>query len=127
MKTPLQEQSEALYALYQQGKAVEIEDTALAQEPETDESVYAASQWKLIWRKFKRNRAAIIGGTVIALFTWQRCLPIFSRLTYWRNAFTQYSYMRPQRVHFFKQRISLFCIWRQKRARSGHIAENVYD
>ena len=31
------------------------------------EELFGASQWKLIGRKFLRNRAAIIGGIVIAI------------------------------------------------------------
>ena len=30
--------------------------------------VYTASQWQLIWRKFRKHRAAIVGGIIVLLF-----------------------------------------------------------
>ena len=32
-----------------------------------DESAYLASQWQLVWRKFRRHRLALVGGTFLAL------------------------------------------------------------
>lgn len=117
MKKSLKEQSEALYALYQQGKAVELDETELAEQPDTDESVYAASQWKLIWRKFKRNRAAIIGGTVILLFYFAAIFADFLAPYTLEERLTKYSYMRPQRVHFFKEGQFRFFVYGVKSGR----------
>jgi peptide/nickel transport system permease protein len=60
-------QSEELFRLYR-----ELDNTAepveAVESAETvDESRYAASQWKLMWRKFIRNKAALAGGSVILL------------------------------------------------------------
>ncbi len=33
-----------------------------------DDSYYVASQWQLMWRKFRRHKLALIGGSVIAAF-----------------------------------------------------------
>lgn len=33
-----------------------------------ERDLYSASQWQLMWRRFKRHRLAIIGGTVLGIF-----------------------------------------------------------
>ena len=35
---------------------------------ERDERYYLASQWQLMWRKFRRHRLATVGGVTVALF-----------------------------------------------------------
>ena len=35
---------------------------------ERDERFYLASQWQLMWRKFRRHRLAIVGGVTVLLF-----------------------------------------------------------
>lgn len=97
----LKEQSKALHALYQQGKFVEAEEPEVSQQTEEDESVYAASQWQLMWRKFKQNRAAIIGGTVILLFYLTALFANFLAPYTLEDRLTKYSFMPPQRIHFF--------------------------
>jgi peptide/nickel transport system permease protein len=97
----LQEQSAALRALYQQEKIAEIEESTEPQKPEEDESVYEASQWQLMWRKFKRNRAAIAGGTVILLFYLAALFADFLVPYTLGERLTRYSFMPPQRIHFF--------------------------
>ena len=32
-----------------------------------DESYFIASQWQLMWRKFRKHRLAILGGVVLAV------------------------------------------------------------
>ena len=108
MKT-LQEQSAALRDLYQRQKAVEPDIAAEPQELAAGDAVYAASQWQLIWRKFKRNRAAIIGGVVILLFYLAAIFADFLSPYTVEERLTQYSYMPPQSVHFFNQgKLGLF-------------------
>ena len=41
---------------------------ARAQREERDERYYLASQWQLMWRKFRRHRLAIVGGVTVLLF-----------------------------------------------------------
>jgi hypothetical protein len=61
--------SEELFKLYE-----ELDDTGEDLEPEGPtgqkslEAIYALSQWQLIWRKFIRNKVAILGGIVILLY-----------------------------------------------------------
>ncbi|MBX3001324.1 MAG: ABC transporter permease [Caldilineaceae bacterium] len=70
---------------------------------DTDSNVYVASQWTLIWRKFRKHRLAMIGGTVtiliymVALFA--EFLAPFSP-----QAFSaSYTYAPPQPLHIFEQ------------------------
>src|SRR5690554_5643129 len=64
------QKSEALRDLYY--------DLAEVQDPHTleakvsalsaSEARFAASQWAVIWRRFRRNKAAIVGGIVVLLY-----------------------------------------------------------
>lgn len=68
------------------------------------ERFYIASQWQLMWRKFKKHKLAILGGILLAIFY---ILSIFceffaSQDIYQRNA--KYIYSPPQRIHFFDEK-----------------------
>jgi peptide/nickel transport system permease protein len=99
--------SEELYKLYEDLPAVGEE---LEEEPAVDprsgrslEEVYGASQWRLIWRKFRRNKMALIGGTVILLFYLGALFANFIAPYGLTERFTKYIYMPPQRVHLFNE------------------------
>ncbi|GAK51639.1 binding-protein-dependent transport systems inner membrane component [Candidatus Moduliflexus flocculans] len=126
MKT-LQEQSAALRDLYQRQKAVETDIAAESQELAAGDAVYAASQWQLIWRKFKRNRAAIIGGIVILLFYLAAIFADFLSPYTVEERLTQYSYMPPQPVHFFNQgKLGLF-VYKMKTGRDPKTLKKVFE
>lgn len=98
-------QSEELFKLYEQisdtGEAAEEE---LAVDPRTGKSledIYGASQWKLMWRKFIRNKAAIAGGIVIGLFYLTALFADFIAPYTLTTRFRRNLYMPPQRIHFF--------------------------
>jgi peptide/nickel transport system permease protein len=98
--------SEELFELYEQvpgtGEGFEEEEPAV--DPRTGKSleeVYGASQWRLMWRKFIRNRAAIAGAIVILLFYLGALFADFLVPYTLTTRFTKYIYMPPQRVHFF--------------------------
>lgn len=99
----LKEQSAALQSLYQQEKEAEVEELTLPQVWEAKESPYAASQWQLMGRKFKRNRVAIIGGSVILMFYLSALFAGFLAPYTLDVRLTQYSYMPPQVVHFINE------------------------
>jgi peptide/nickel transport system permease protein len=94
-------QTEELFRLYR-----DLEDTAEEVEPIPsaevfDEARYAASQWRLMWRKFIRNKAAIIGGTVILLFYVTALFANFVVPYTLTTRIRQRIYMQPQPIHFF--------------------------
>jgi peptide/nickel transport system permease protein len=82
-------------------------DTGEGPEPEdltgqkSLEAIYAASQWQLIWRKFKRNKVAVIGGVVILLYYLAGLFAGFVAPYALSTRFIEYIHMPPQRVHFF--------------------------
>jgi peptide/nickel transport system permease protein len=99
--------SEELFKLYEN-----LPDTAagLEEEPGVDarsgkslEEIYGASQWRLIWRKFRRNKMALIGGTVILLFYLGALFADLLAPYTLTTRFTKQIYMPPQRVHLFNE------------------------
>lgn len=95
----LDRQHEELRALYEQRG--EAEDTTAKRLLAAEESRFASSQWRVIWHKFIRNRAAIIGGAVILLFYLGAVFADFISPYDLETRMVQYAYMPPQRVHFF--------------------------
>jgi peptide/nickel transport system permease protein len=100
------ERSREVYKLYEgiatRERLADREETAI--DPRTGkplDTIYAASQWRLIWRKFVRNKAAIGGGIVIILFYLTAIFADFVAPYTLTTRFRQYIYMPPQKVHFF--------------------------
>jgi len=90
----------------------ELLDTGgvLEEEPAVDprtgkplEEIYGASQWRLVWRKFRRNKMALIGGIIILLFYLGALFADFIAPYTLTTRFTKSIYMPPQRVHFFNE------------------------
>lgn len=69
--------------------------------PETSETaVYAASQWQLMWRKFRRTRVALTGAIVILLFYVSALFAGFLAPYTLQERFGEYIYLPPQPIHF---------------------------
>jgi len=68
-----------------------------------EEKLYVASQWQLMWRKFKKHKLAIVGGSVLAIFYVVAifCEFFSTQDIYKRN--TKYVYCLPQRIRFFDE------------------------
>jgi peptide/nickel transport system permease protein len=106
--------SEELFKLYE--KAARAGDGFEEEEPAVDprtgkslEEIYGASQWRLMWRKFIRNRPATVGGVIILLFCLGALFATFIAPYTLTTRFTKYIYMPPQRVHFFNEgKLQLF-------------------
>ena len=97
--------SQELFKLYE-GLADTGEGVEEAAEPvdsvtgKSLEAIYAASQWRLMWRKFIRNRAAIGGGIVILLLYLVALFADFIAPYTLTTRLRGYIYMPPQRIHF---------------------------
>ncbi len=65
--------------------------------------VYAASQWRLMWRKFLRNKAALGGGAVILVFYLVALFADFISPYGLTTRFRLYIYMPPQPVHWLDE------------------------
>jgi peptide/nickel transport system permease protein len=94
--------SEELFELYE-----ELGDVSEDLEPEDRtgqkslESIYALSQWQLMWRKFIRNKVAILGGIVVLLYYLGGLFAGFVAPYTLSTRFIEYIHMPPQRVHLF--------------------------
>ncbi len=99
--------SEELFKLYERlaesGKEFEETDLAEPASGKAIENIYAASQWQLMWRKFIRNKMAIVGGIVILTYYLAALLAGFLAPYTISTRFRRYIYMPPQRIHFFYQ------------------------
>ena len=60
----------------------------------------SATQWRLMWLKFKRHRLAIGGSVVLALFYGMGLFCEFLSPHGPFERFTEYLYAQPQRLHF---------------------------
>ena len=60
-----------------------------------------ASQWQLMWRKFRKHRLALLGGTILAIFYFLSIFCEFFSIQdiYKRDA--EHLNCPPQRIHFF--------------------------
>lgn len=73
------------------------------QQPEAEAKILIASQWKLMWRKFRKHRLAMLGGAVTILIYLVVLFAEF--LAPFRSvAFSsKYTYAPPQPLHLFVQ------------------------
>ncbi|TEU14023.1 MAG: hypothetical protein E3J25_05240, partial [Anaerolineales bacterium] len=99
--------SKELFKLYERlldrGEGPEEEPTLDLRTGRSLEDIYGASQWRLIWRKFIRNRAAIAGGVVTLLFYLGALFADFIAPYTLTTRFTKHIHMPPQRVHLFNE------------------------
>ena len=65
-----------------------------------DESYYLASQWQLMWRKFRKHRLAVGGGTVLALCYLVGLFCVSLAPYDVGHRFPEHIYAPPVRVHF---------------------------
>jgi peptide/nickel transport system permease protein len=68
-----------------------------------EESRYGLSQWQLMWRKFIRSRAAIVGGAVVTLFYLSALFANFLAPYGGDQRFTTNLYAPPQGLHWDSQ------------------------
>ena len=68
-----------------------------------DEERYSLSQWQLMWRKFVRNRAALVGGIVIGLFYLTALFANFLSPYTLTTRFRDRVYVPPQGIHLFDE------------------------
>ncbi|HXF64392.1 MAG TPA: ABC transporter permease [Caldilineaceae bacterium] len=63
--------------------------------------IYVASQWTLMWRKFRKHKLAMVGGVVTLLIYWVALFAEFLA-PFASDAFSaQYTYAPPQPLHLF--------------------------
>lgn len=65
-----------------------------------DDSYYIASQWQLIWRKFRRHKLAILGGTMITILYLGAMFSGFFALNPYQERNAKLAVTPPQKLHF---------------------------
>ncbi len=69
---------------------------------ESDVRVEVASQWQLMWWKFKRHKLAMFGGTLVLFFYLLAIFAEFFAPFQFTTYNDQYVYAPPQMIHFFR-------------------------
>jgi len=93
--------SEHIKKLYERQNA--LNESIAHQMMSSEKIAFATSQWRMMWRKFIRNRIAVIGGIVILLFYLTALFANFVAPYTLEQRMTAYSFLPPQRVHFFTE------------------------
>ncbi len=65
-----------------------------------DESYYIASQWQLVWRKFRKHKLARLSGVILALFYAFALLAEFMAPYEVSSRFSDNIFAPPQKIHF---------------------------
>jgi peptide/nickel transport system permease protein len=92
-------QSRKLFELYEQHTGTARDFAEAEADDESLAATYAASQWQLMWRKFVRNKVAIVGGVIILVYYLSALFAGFVAPYTLSTRFIKYIYMPPQRVH----------------------------
>jgi peptide/nickel transport system permease protein len=66
----------------------------------SEEARWGASQWRLMWRKFIRNRSAIVGGCFVLLYYLAALFADFLAPYTVERRFTGFIHLPPQPIHF---------------------------
>jgi peptide/nickel transport system permease protein len=102
----LADRSQKLFGLYE-GVADESipddEQVPVLGKGKSLEAIYGASQWRLMWRKFIRNKVAVAGGVVILSFYLTALFASFLAPYTETTRFTKQIYMPPQTIHVFNE------------------------
>jgi peptide/nickel transport system permease protein len=94
----VEQQSAALRDLYREMAEAET----IAADPQgltEDEARFAVSQWTMMWRRFRRNKAAMFGAVVVLIYYLIAALAGFIAPYSLTERFTQQIYLPPQQLH----------------------------
>ncbi len=76
---------------------------AAIRQEERDESYYLASQWQLMWRKFRRHRLALVGMSIIALLYFIALFPEFLSTSDYQLRHSGYAKAPPHTIYFLDE------------------------
>ena len=71
-----------------------------AKEVERDDDYYFASQWQLVWHKYKRHKLALFGMVIILLLYFVANFADFFAIHDYQERHVKYVYAPPQTLHF---------------------------
>lgn len=72
-----------------------------SQEETREESYYVASQWQLVWRKFRRHKLALAAIAVLGVFYFVTIFAPFFAVNDYQQRHAEFATAPPQRIHFF--------------------------
>ena len=104
-KIDVSEQSEQIRELYRE-LAESAESRSIPNQPQglsEDEKRFAVSQWTMTWRRFRRNKAAMIGAVVVVFYYLIAAFGDFVAPYTLTQRFTEQIYLPPQQIHFFDE------------------------
>ena len=67
------------------------------------ERFYQASQWKIMWWKFRRHRVAVVAAVILALFYGSTLVSEFIAPYHLHSRDTRHIYAPPQEIHLFHE------------------------
>lgn len=95
----LEQKSSELRGLYEEGLQEGAEQQGLSEK----EARFAASQWTMIWRRFRRNKIAMLGGAVVLIYYVLALFANFIAPYTLQTRFIRQVYLPPQPVYFFDE------------------------
>ncbi len=95
----LEEKSNELRGLYEEGAQEGAEQQGLSEK----EARFAASQWTMIWRRFRRNKIAMLGGVVVLIYYVLALFANFIAPYTLQTRFVKQVYLPPQPVYIFDE------------------------
>jgi peptide/nickel transport system permease protein len=81
-----------------------VQDEAPPTTPEREEreaEIYVASQWKLVWWRFRKHRLAVVGTVIVLVIYLIALFAEFIAPSTPGSFDADYTYAPPQRLHFF--------------------------
>lgn len=78
-------------------------ETSEPQGLSANEARFAVSQWTVMWRRFRRNKAAMFGGFIVLFFYVITLFAPFVAPYGLTTRFVQQVYLPPQQVHLFDE------------------------
>ena len=74
--------------------------------------IFVASQWQLIWRKFRNHRLAILGAVMLGVLYLLAAFSGFFATTNISQRFSGFTNCPPHKIHFFDGRYQLIpVVW----------------
>jgi len=85
-------------------EATPMNKNLVPQEEHVTESLdlEVASQWKLMWWKFRKHKAAMVGAVIVIIFYLLALFAEFFAPTHFTTYNEQYVYAPPQTIHLFR-------------------------
>jgi peptide/nickel transport system permease protein len=85
-----------------------MQEKVLPEPTTVEEQLYSASQWKLMWWRFRKHKLALVGGIVIGLMYFVALFVELLAPNDPHETDSQYAYAPPQAVHMVDQRGRFF-------------------